>query len=107
MRILDFVFSLYAFLSDSVYECICQLDYEYHALCLLSLIFKESLYLLSITQVSSLRGEHKTHASVNHHMFSCHSASILRTGSKRLLSRYPSISPHVKHTWIENERFAD
>lgn len=73
----------------------------------ISLIFKESLYFLSITQVSSLRGEHKTHASVIHHMISCHAASILRTGSKRLLSQYPSVSPRVKHTWVENERFAD
>lgn len=73
----------------------------------LSFIFKESLYFLSITQVSSLRGEHKAYASVIHHMISCHTASILHTGSKRLLSQYPSVGPRVKHTWVENYRFAD
>lgn len=38
----------------------------------LRLIFKESLYFLSITQVWSLRGEHKTHASVIYHMLLPH-----------------------------------
>lgn len=73
----------------------------------LSLIFKESLSFLSITQTSSLRGEHKTHASVIHHMVSCHTAGILHNGSKRLLSQYPSVSPRVKRSWVEEERFVD
>lgn len=73
----------------------------------LSLIFKESLSFLSITQTLSLTGEHKTHASVIHRMVSCHTAGILHNGSKRLLSQYPSVRPCVKYSWVEEERFVD
>lgn len=57
----------------------------------LSLIFKESLSFLQITETSSLRGEHKTHASVIHHMVSCYTAGNLHNGSKRLLSQSASV----------------
>lgn len=57
MKILDFVFSLCAFLGDSMCECICQSNSEYHAMLYLKHIFKESLCFCSITQVSSLWGE--------------------------------------------------
>lgn len=73
----------------------------------LSLIVKESLSFFPVTQTSSLRGEHKTHASVICQMVSCHTAGILHNGSKRLLSQYPSVSPCGKCAWVEEEGFAD
>lgn len=89
-------------------ECICQSNSEYHAMLYLKHILRNLCVFVQLhkCQVSEGR-EHKTHVSVIHHMLSCHTASILNTGSKRLLSQRPSVSPCVRCTWVEKERSAN
>lgn len=60
----------------------------------LSFIFKESLSFSNHTDARSQRGA-QTHASVTHHMVSCHTAGILHNGSKRLYLS-TCVSPHVQ-----------
>lgn len=83
------------FLTDSMYECICQLDYEYHALCLISALFLRNLCLFFQSHRRQAQRGAQTHASVTHHMVSCHTAGILHNGSKRLYLS-TCVSPHVQ-----------
>lgn len=89
-----------------MYECICQLAYEYHALCLISALFLRNLFSSNHTDVRSQRGAQDSCFCDSSHGLLPHCRQPAQWQQKTPTS-VCFCQPRVKRAWVEEERSAD